>query len=121
MALHNIFFIRYSKVFLLSLILISFSGFSQQDPLELLVHTNSREKISQLEQWCNEKLFFTVVKTAFNQRRKTLRNALKPIGDFGDHPLLAKRAEQLSVNEFVILTQIAEKLVHATEIKQIEE
>ena len=70
---------------------------------------------------CNEKLFFTVVKTAFNQRRKTLRNALKPIGDFGDDPLLTKRAEQLSVNDFVRLTQIAEKLVHETDVKPIED
>jgi 16S rRNA (adenine1518-N6/adenine1519-N6)-dimethyltransferase len=59
---------------------------------------------------CDEKLFFRVVKTAFNQRRKTLRNALKPIGEFPDHPLLTKRAEQLGVNDFVILTQIAQNL-----------
>ncbi|NIJ54874.1 16S rRNA (adenine(1518)-N(6)/adenine(1519)-N(6))-dimethyltransferase RsmA [Dyadobacter arcticus] len=59
---------------------------------------------------CDEKLFFRVVKTAFNQRRKTLRNALKPIGEFPDHPLLTKRAEQLAVSDFVILTQIAQRL-----------
>ena len=69
---------------------------------------------------CNEKLFFRVVKTAFNQRRKTLRNALKPIGDFTDHPLLTKRAEQLSVSEFVILTQLAEKLINPDEINEID-
>ncbi|GAB3172579.1 16S rRNA (adenine(1518)-N(6)/adenine(1519)-N(6))-dimethyltransferase RsmA [Telluribacter humicola] len=55
---------------------------------------------------CNEKLFFSVVKTAFNQRRKTLRNALKPMGIFPDHPLLDKRAEQLGVAQFVELTQL---------------
>jgi len=59
---------------------------------------------------CDEKMFFRVVKTAFNQRRKTLRNALKPIGEMPDHPLLTKRAEQLSVAEFVILTQLAQEL-----------
>ncbi|MCE6992913.1 16S rRNA (adenine(1518)-N(6)/adenine(1519)-N(6))-dimethyltransferase RsmA [Dyadobacter sp. CY323] len=59
---------------------------------------------------CDEKLFFRVVKTAFNQRRKTLRNALKPIGEFPDHPLLTKRAEQLPVSDFVILTQLAQSL-----------
>ena len=59
---------------------------------------------------CDEKLFFRVVKTAFNQRRKTLRNALKPVGEFPEHPLLTKRAEQLSVNEFVELTKLAESL-----------
>jgi 16S rRNA (adenine1518-N6/adenine1519-N6)-dimethyltransferase len=60
---------------------------------------------------CDEKLFFRVVKTAFNQRRKTLRNALKPIGEFPDHPLLTKRAEQLGVEEFIELTQLAEHLL----------
>jgi 16S rRNA (adenine1518-N6/adenine1519-N6)-dimethyltransferase len=64
---------------------------------------------------CDEKLFFRVVKTAFNQRRKTLRNALKPIGQMPEHPLLTKRAEQLSVAEFVVLTQLAENLAQATQ------
>ncbi|SKB92407.1 16S rRNA (adenine(1518)-N(6)/adenine(1519)-N(6))-dimethyltransferase RsmA [Dyadobacter psychrophilus] len=59
---------------------------------------------------CDEKMFFRVVKTAFNQRRKTLRNALKPVGDLPDHPLLTKRAEQLSVAEFVELTKLAQDL-----------
>ncbi len=59
---------------------------------------------------CDEKMFFRVVKTAFNQRRKTLRNALRPIGEMPEHPLLTKRAEQLSVADFVILTQLAQTL-----------
>lgn len=53
---------------------------------------------------CDEKLFFTVVKTAFNQRRKTLRNALKPLAVLPEHELLDKRAEQLSVAQFEDLT-----------------
>jgi 16S rRNA (adenine1518-N6/adenine1519-N6)-dimethyltransferase len=46
--------------------------------------------------------FRNVVKTAFNQRRKTLRNALKPItqGKEFNHPFLDKRAEQLSISDF---------------------
>ncbi|MEX1189882.1 MAG: 16S rRNA (adenine(1518)-N(6)/adenine(1519)-N(6))-dimethyltransferase RsmA [Bacteroidia bacterium] len=46
--------------------------------------------------------FRNVVKTAFNQRRKTLRNALKPItqGKEFSHPFLDKRAEQLSISDF---------------------
>lgn len=57
---------------------------------------------------CDEKLFFKLVKTAFNQRRKILRNALKTF-DFEQKNdaikfLLTKRAEQLSVNDFVVLT-----------------
>lgn len=64
---------------------------------------------------CNEALFKQVVKTTFNQRRKTLRNSIKPI--IGkDSPLLTldimnKRPEQLSVQEFIELTnQVAETL-----------
>jgi 16S rRNA (adenine1518-N6/adenine1519-N6)-dimethyltransferase len=55
---------------------------------------------------CDEILFKTVVKTGFNQRRKTLRNALKSlIGEFSTtHLLLDKRAEQLDVASFVELT-----------------
>lgn len=65
-----------------------------------------RNGVSALE--CDEKLFFRVVKTAFNQRRKTLRNALKPVGEIPYHPLLNKRAEQLSVQDFVTLTLLAQ-------------
>jgi len=55
---------------------------------------------------CDETLFKQVVKTGFNQRRKTLHNALKPlIGSVVEQqPLLNQRAEQLSVNDFVDLT-----------------
>ena len=57
---------------------------------------------------CDEKLFKRVVKTAFNQRRKTLRNALKSITLVNEkkaEPYLGLRAEQLSVNDFIQLTQ----------------
>jgi 16S rRNA (adenine1518-N6/adenine1519-N6)-dimethyltransferase len=40
---------------------------------------------------------------AFNQRRKTLRNALRAL-QLPDHPLLSQRAEQLGVAEFTELT-----------------
>lgn len=58
---------------------------------------------------CDEKLFRTVVKTAFNQRRKTLRNALKPLlrdGANTNDPIFDLRAERLSVEDFVGLTQM---------------
>jgi 16S rRNA (adenine1518-N6/adenine1519-N6)-dimethyltransferase len=50
--------------------------------------------------------FFRLVKTAFNQRRKTLRNAVKPLFDaaFLSDPLFMKRAEQLSVEDFARLS-----------------
>ena len=64
---------------------------------------NNRENLG-----CDEKLFFRVVKTAFNQRRKTLHNALKPLSagimDEASLPFLTKRAEQLSVEDFILLT-----------------
>ena len=55
----------------------------------------------------NEKLFYTVVKTAFNQRRKTMRNSLKTLNlsdNLREDPIFAKRPEQLSVQEFISLT-----------------
>jgi 16S rRNA (adenine1518-N6/adenine1519-N6)-dimethyltransferase len=61
---------------------------------------------------CNESLFFIIVKQAFNQRRKTLRNALKNLsfaGKIHHLPFLDKRAEQLSVDDFIELAKLAEK------------
>lgn len=57
---------------------------------------------------CDEKLFVRVVKTAFNQRRKTLRNSLKPMmqGAACAEPIFDKRPEQLSVADFVDLTNL---------------
>ncbi|HXB43597.1 MAG TPA: 16S rRNA (adenine(1518)-N(6)/adenine(1519)-N(6))-dimethyltransferase RsmA [Puia sp.] len=53
-----------------------------------------------------ENLFFLLVKTAFNQRRKTLRNAVKSLFDENmlKDEIFDKRAEQLSVNDFAQLT-----------------
>ena len=69
-----------------------------------------RNKVDQLK--CNESMFFKVVKAGFGQRRKTLRNAIKPLtGSFeSTHPLLSKRAEQLTVSEFEELTLFVERL-----------
>jgi len=61
---------------------------------------------SRTELGCDEKLFKQVVKTAFNQRRKTLRNALKPMikeGSDTSDPIFDLRAEKLSVEDFVRL------------------
>ncbi len=54
----------------------------------------------------NEKAFFLLVKTAFNQRRKTLRNAVKALFDATilEDELFNKRAEQLAVGQFAELT-----------------
>jgi 16S rRNA (adenine1518-N6/adenine1519-N6)-dimethyltransferase len=54
----------------------------------------------------SETAFFLLVKTAFNQRRKTLRNAVKQLFSAGElkDPIFDKRAEQLSVRQFADLT-----------------
>lgn len=56
---------------------------------------------------CDEALFVKVVKASFGQRRKMIRNSLRAVfGDFGgaEHPFFTQRAEQLSVADFVQLT-----------------
>ena len=68
---------------------------------------------------CDEGLFKTVVKTGFNQRRKTLRNSLKPLirakadrlgwseeqlAEFVSDPVFELRPERLSVEDFIALT-----------------
>jgi len=60
----------------------------------------------------DEKLFFRVVKTAFNQRRKMLRGSLKSLklsNKLREEPIFVMRPEQLSVNEFIELTAKIEK------------
>ena len=61
---------------------------------------------------CGEALYKTVVKTSFNQRRKTLRNSMKPLlGKDCPHyanPLFDKRPEQLSIEQFIELTLITD-------------
>ena len=66
---------------------------------------------------CDEQLFRRVVKTVFNQRRKMLRVSLRQIFN-GDHPasasffeneMMTRRPEQLSIPEFVKLTNLVEK------------
>ena len=57
---------------------------------------------------CGEKLFFTVVKTAFQQRRKTLRNSLKTLNlsdNLREDSIFDLRPEQLDVAQFIELTQ----------------
>lgn len=69
-----------------------------------------RNKTDHLD--CDEKLFFRIVKQGFQNRRKTLRNALKPINlpdSVRINPMLDKRAEALSVDDFVFLTKKIEK------------
>lgn len=55
---------------------------------------------------CDENLFFRVVKTAFNQRRKTLRNSLSSLGPVDLGEFAGQRPEQLGVGDFVGLTKL---------------
>jgi len=67
----------------------------------------TRNETAQLD--CDEKLFWQLVKAGFNQRRKTLRNAISsviPKDKITEDPLLDLRAERLSVADFVKLTNM---------------
>ena len=61
----------------------------------------------------NEKLFFSVVKSTFNQRRKIISNSLKPLLDTSaiNDELMGKRPEQLGVNDFIRLTGLVERFI----------
>jgi len=60
---------------------------------------------------CDEKLLITVVKTAFNQRRKTMRNSLKTLlnDEIKTNVIFNKRPEQLSMQQFIELTNLIAK------------
>ncbi len=61
---------------------------------------------------CDEKMLFSVVKTAFNQRRKTLRNSLKSFNlsdKIKEDSIFGERPEQLSVAQFINLTLILQE------------
>ncbi len=68
-----------------------------------VIRLTRREDVPEMK---SEKAFFNLVKTAFNQRRKTLRNAVKPLfaADELRDELFNKRAEVLSVEDFAALT-----------------
>lgn len=58
---------------------------------------------------CDETLFYRVVKTAFNQRRKTMRNSLKAFSlseNLKEDAIFDRRPEQLTVSEFIALTRL---------------
>lgn len=62
---------------------------------------------------CDEKLFFSVVKTAFNQRRKTLRNSLKSLNILDNkkgEKIFDLRPEQLSVEDFIEITKMVKPI-----------
>jgi len=72
----------------------------------------TRNSVQKLD--CDEVLFKKIIKTTFNQRRKTIRNSIRTLFNNNElrYPLLDKRPEQLSVSQFVELTKfVAENSV----------
>lgn len=94
------------------------SVFNPPPKVQSAVIRMTRNKVDRLD--CDEQLFKRVVKTVFNQRRKMLRVSLKQFlskaeitgsdkNPMPDHPFLTKRPEELTVTEFVELTNWVEK------------
>ncbi|MBT7895960.1 MAG: 16S rRNA (adenine(1518)-N(6)/adenine(1519)-N(6))-dimethyltransferase RsmA [Flavobacteriales bacterium] len=84
-------------------------SFSPPPKIKSAVIKLSRNKRAKLD--CNEKLFKHIIKSAYNQRRKTLRNALKSFNlkmSSDIIPLLKLRAENLSVEDFIKITKDVE-------------
>ena len=79
-----------------------------------------RNKVTDLG--CDERLFKTVVKTTFGQRRKTIRNSVRGLLPAGltvaDSPLMAMRPEQLSVEQFISLTNLISDLRDKSGVNQ---
>lgn len=72
----------------------------------------TRNNVTSLD--CDEELFKKVVKTTFNQRRKTIRNSIKALIGKGcetTDEIFEKRPEQLSIDDFVRLTNIVSKML----------
>ena len=86
---------------------VSEKVFHPQPKVKSAVIRLSRNQV--LDIGCDPGFYFILVKTAFNQRRKTLRNALKSLlteKDTSDITgQLSKRAEQLSIQEFISLAK----------------
>ena len=67
-----------------------------------------RADFGDFSRFFDEKLFFSVVKQAFNQRRKTMRNSLKSMinsDNLKEDSIFDLRPEQLSYEQFITLTQ----------------
>ena len=68
------------------------------------IDRNNRKELN-----CNESKFIKIVKSAYNHRRKTLKNSLKKfdLDDVKLNEMLKKRAEEISVENFILITQNA--------------
>ena len=85
---------------------VSEGSFNPPPKVKSAVIALRRNEVQKLD--CDEKLFFQVVKAGFNQRRKMLRNPLKMFNlspELLVDEIFNKRAEQLSVEDFIMLTK----------------
>ena len=81
---------------------VSESVFNPPPKVKSAVVRLKRNQVEKLP--CNEQLFVAIVKAAFNQRRKMLRNSLRNLCEELPGSFAEKRPEQLSVKDFIILT-----------------
>ena len=92
------------------------SVFNPPPKVQSAVIRMTRNKVEHLG--CNEELFKRVVKTVFNQRRKMLRVSLRQlISVIPDSPYMTKRPEELTVTEFVGLTNMVENAILCADTK----
>lgn len=106
------------------LFMVEPSVFNPPPKVQSAVIRMTRNQVSHLD--CDENLFKRVVKTAFNQRRKMLRVSLRPLFDvahpaspaFFSHEMMTKRPEQLTIAQFVELTNLVEKEILCTDTKR---
>lgn len=106
------------------LFMVEPSVFNPPPKVQSAVIRMTRNQVSHLD--CDENLFKRVVKTAFNQRRKMLRVSLRPLfdavhpasPDFFSHEMMTKRPEQLTIAQFVELTNLVEKEILCTDTKR---
>ena len=81
---------------------VSESVFNPPPKVKSAVVRLKRNQVEKLP--CDEQLFVAIVKAAFNQRRKMLRNSLKNLCEELPYSFAEKRPEQLSVKDFIILS-----------------
>ena len=96
------------------------SVFNPPPKVQSAVIRMTRNQVERLG--CDEQLFKRVVKTVFNQRRKMLRVSLKQLltdlSPLADHPFMTLRPEQLTIAQFVELTNEVEKVL-CSDTKQV--
>jgi len=82
------------------------SAFNPPPKVESSIIVLTRKENYEID--CDYKLFKKIIKISYGQRRKKLRNTLKPYLKDLDNPILQKRPEELSVEEFVNITKLIE-------------